>query len=85
MSAIGIGVIGLGRIAAGVHLPGIQKSARGALAAVCDVNPAVLSAVGDRYGVPAERRFLDYRRLIAAPEVLQGPRRLAAIAGWWDE
>ncbi len=69
MSRIRIGVIGLGGISTGVHLPGIQKCKGGEISAVCDIDTAVLAAVGEKYGVPENRRFTDYRRLIACPEV----------------
>ena len=69
MSKIKIGVVGLGGIATAVHLPGIQKSSAGEIAAICDISPETLAAVGERYGVPEDRRFVDYRELIACPDI----------------
>ena len=69
MSKIKIGVVGLGGIATAVHLPGIQKSSAGEIAAICDISTGALGVAGDKYGVPENRRFTDYRKLIACPDV----------------
>lgn len=63
-----IGIIGMGRISA-VHIDGIQKSRNGVITAVCDVDEEKLNAAGDSLGIPAERRFTDYRDLISCDEV----------------
>lgn len=69
MSCIRLGMIGLGGIAQGVHLPGVERSPDLTLAAVCDLDPHKLRLVGERYGVPEDRRYTDYRDLIACPDV----------------
>ena len=66
---ISVGVVGLGTIAACVHLPGIQLSRDLTLAAVCDVDEKKLKAVGDTYEIPEKYRFTDYRDLIRCKEV----------------
>src|SRR5687767_4158337 len=62
-----VGVVGSGSIAQIMHLPYLQElDDRFAIAALCDVSPATLEAVGERYGVPAHARFADYRELCAS-------------------
>ena len=56
MSCIRLGMIGLGGIAQGVHLPGVERSPDLTLAAVCDLDPDKLRLMGERYGVPEDRR-----------------------------
>ena len=69
MSVIRIGSVGLGGISGGVHVPGIERSPDLTLAAVCDIDPVRLKERADRYGIPENRRFTDYRDLIACPDV----------------
>jgi predicted dehydrogenase len=66
---IGIGVIGLGGIAGGVHLPGIAKCKDLKLTAICDVDQKKLEACGERYNIDPSRRFTDYHELIACKDV----------------
>ena len=62
---VNVGVVGLGEVAQVVHLPVLEALGdRFRLAAVCDVSPALLGAVGDRYGVPADARHADDRALV---------------------
>lgn len=59
-----IGVIGCGAIAQSQHLPNLRERPDiWETAAVCDVSPRLVQAVGERFGVP--RRFTDYRELLA--------------------
>lgn len=51
MSKTKIGTIGLGGIAQGVHLPGIERSQDLELRAICDINPEKLKKVGENYGI----------------------------------
>ncbi|MDD5603720.1 MAG: Gfo/Idh/MocA family oxidoreductase, partial [Eubacteriales bacterium] len=69
MEKLRIGVIGCGGIARGTHLPGIEKSDCGLITALCDINEKTLNEAGDKYGVPAARRFTDYRELIVCGDV----------------
>ena len=68
MHDIRIGLIGCGGIS-GNHLPQIEKASGGVIHALCDIRTDRLKAAGDRYGVPEERRFTDYRDLIALESV----------------
>ena len=58
------GVIGLGGIARGVHIPGILRSPDAELSAICDINPAKLKSAMEAYSIPEERAFLDYHDLL---------------------
>ena len=69
MSVIRVGSVGLGGISSGVHLPGIRRSPDLELTALCDINPDRLRERGEQYGVPEDRRFTDYRDLVACPDV----------------
>lgn len=64
-----IGSVGLGSISNGVHIPGIIESPDLELVAICDIDEKKLHEKGEAYGIPPERRFTDYRDLIACPEV----------------
>ncbi|MDR2746138.1 MAG: Gfo/Idh/MocA family oxidoreductase [Treponema sp.] len=66
MPRIKIGVIGLGGIAGGVHLPGIAKCKDFELAALCDIDREKLDRIGDQYGIGASARFTDYRDLVVS-------------------
>ena len=63
MSALRVGVVGLGEVAQVVHLP-ILESLPDLfdLTAVCDISPTLLDLVGDRYGVT--RRFADVHEMV---------------------
>ena len=69
MSTLRVGSVGLGGISGGVHIPGIERSPDLTLAAVCDIDPVRLKERGDRYGIPEDHRFTDYRDLVACPDV----------------
>ncbi|MDR0399907.1 MAG: Gfo/Idh/MocA family oxidoreductase [Treponema sp.] len=69
MPRIKIGVIGLGGIAGGVHLPGIEKCKDFELTALCDIDREKLDRMGDRYGIGESSRFTDYQDLISSPLV----------------
>ena len=65
--SIRVGVIGCGAIAQLAHLPYVQELGdRFTIAALSDVVPGTLDAVGDKYGVPPHARFGDYRALCAS-------------------
>jgi predicted dehydrogenase len=65
MPRIKIGVIGLGGIAGGVHLPGIAKCGDFELTALCDIDREKLDRAGDQYHIGGAMRFTDYRELIS--------------------
>ena len=68
MKKIRMGVIGLGGIS-NVHISGIRESQDAELVAVCDIDPEVLARKGELHGIPESHRFVDYRELLACPDV----------------
>jgi predicted dehydrogenase len=82
-----IGVIGCGAIAQIQHLPHLRElDAEFEIGGLADLSPKLLEAVGSEYGVPRERRFLDYHDLvrsdidgvIVCPSVSHAPPTIAA-------
>jgi predicted dehydrogenase len=67
MPPIRVGLVGCGEIAQIMHLPFLSQLDQFEIAAVCDLSPTVLDAMGDRYGVAA--RYTDYRELVAQPDL----------------
>ena len=60
MTKMKVGLVGLGEIAQIIHLPILQAhSEQFEIAAICDISQELLSALGERYRVPAERRYFD--------------------------
>jgi predicted dehydrogenase len=60
-----IGVIGCGAIAQIQHLPHLRELAdEFMIGGLADLSPRLLEAVGEEYGVPPERRFLDYHDMV---------------------
>lgn len=57
-----VGIVGLGGIARGQHIPGYLLCENVELAAFCDVNKEVLQAAGAAYGV--SRLTTDYHELV---------------------
>ncbi|MCX7625148.1 MAG: Gfo/Idh/MocA family oxidoreductase [Candidatus Sumerlaeaceae bacterium] len=58
------GVIGTGSIG-DVHLAGYASAKKESeVWAICDTNPARLAEMGEKYGVPPQRRYRDYRRML---------------------
>ena len=84
-----IGMIGVGGIARGKHIPQITEGTGGHVHAICDVDEAMLQQVGEKLGIPENLRFTDYHQLIACEEVdaveictpnhLHVPMALAAV------
>ena len=67
---INVGVIGLGEVAQIVHLPILEAlSDRYRVAAVCDVSPGLLSAIGQRYDVAPAHRYTDAFDLVAQDDL----------------
>ncbi|NLE12865.1 MAG: Gfo/Idh/MocA family oxidoreductase [Clostridiales bacterium] len=64
-----MGVIGVGGIARGVHIPGIQGSKDAELTAVCDIKPEVRQFAREKYGLDDAHVFEDYNKLLACPDV----------------
>jgi predicted dehydrogenase len=60
-----VGVIGCGTVAQIMHLPYLHSLPDlFQIAALSDLSPGLLKALGERYGVPEARRFTDYRDLL---------------------
>lgn len=57
-------MIGAGAMATGVHYPSLATFPDVEIAGICDLDPARLTTVADRYGVAG--RFSDYREMIDA-------------------
>jgi predicted dehydrogenase len=65
MSSLRIGIIGCGAIAQIQHLPHLRlRDDLFEIRALCDLSQQLLDALGESHGVPPERRFLDYRRMV---------------------
>jgi predicted dehydrogenase len=70
MKKIKVGVVGLGEIAQIIHLPILQAhSDKFEIAAICDISHELLTALGERYNVPAEHRYTDYQDLAGQREL----------------
>jgi predicted dehydrogenase len=68
MTRLSIGVIGCGAIAQIQHLPHLRElSDDFEIGGLADLSPGLLEVVGAEYGVPRERRFLDYHDLVQSP------------------
>jgi predicted dehydrogenase len=60
-----IGIIGCGAIAQIQHLPHLRElNDQFEIGGLADLSPKLLEVVGEEYGVPPERRFLDYRAMV---------------------
>lgn len=68
MARLSIGVIGCGAIAQIQHLPHLRElDDEFEIGGLADLSPRLLEVVGAEYGVPPERRFLDYHDLVRSP------------------
>src|SRR5438477_8607213 len=64
MTKINVGLVGLGEIAQIIHLPILQAhSDKFEITAICDISQELLTAMGERYHVPADHRYTDYHDL----------------------
>ncbi len=64
-----IGIIGCGAIAQMMHMPYIQDTSGIELYALCDVSHTVLEGCGEKYKIPPQRRFLDFREMLDTVEL----------------
>lgn len=65
MSQLRVGIIGCGAIAQIQYLPILQDlEDRFTIAALSDLSPKLLDALGSEYGVPPEQQFVDYHDLV---------------------
>ncbi len=89
MKKIRVGLIGVGGIMNGTHIPGYLSCEGNEIMAICDINPEALKKTGDKLNIPAEYRFEKYEDLmdsglvdvvdIATPDVLHCKIADAAI------
>ena len=68
MDELRVGFIGAGRIS-DLHALEYLANDRARIVAVCDVDPEIARARGEKWGVPADHIFTDYHDLLALPEV----------------
>lgn len=51
------------------HLDGYTSDPNNELVAICDANPALLAEMGDKYNVPEQGRFTDYKALLKRDDI----------------
>ncbi|TYP76568.1 Gfo/Idh/MocA family protein [Paenibacillus methanolicus] len=65
---LNVGLVGVGEVAQVIHLPVLEAMPdRYRIAAMCDVSPKLLAAMGNKYGV--DRLYMDAGELANDPEV----------------
>ncbi|MBN1853213.1 MAG: Gfo/Idh/MocA family oxidoreductase [Pirellulales bacterium] len=64
---VGVGVVGLGFVGAGAHLPAFRKMKQADLVAISDVNEMALDKQAKKHDVPAT--YTDYRKMLEDPNV----------------
>lgn len=69
MTRIRLGVVGVGGIAQGSHLPEVAALRDFELTALCDVDAEKLQRVGEQYGIAESRRFARYQDMIHSEDV----------------
>lgn len=83
MSTLRLGVVGLGRIADGVHLPTLRALPDVEIVAACDVDAARLQAMAAKYGIAST--YSDHRTMLRdggldGVLVLSAPQAIAPVA-----
>ncbi|NOU90786.1 gfo/Idh/MocA family oxidoreductase [Paenibacillus sp. LMG 31460] len=63
-----VGIIGLGGIG-DYHMNHLSRIVNTRVAAICDVNTKAVQEVGDRLNLSAEKRYSDYKAIIADTDV----------------
>ncbi len=89
MSRIKVGIIGVGGIATGAHIPGYKAVSEAELYAVADINYERAKDVAKQLGIPASRTFEDYNDMVAldaleavsvcTPNNFHAPASIAAL------
>ena len=69
MEQVRVGIIGVGSIATGVHIPQLLKIKEAKITAICDVSESRLAKVGEELSIPAAKRYMNYMDLINDEEV----------------
>ena len=66
MPKLSIGVVGTGSIG-NVHLTGYAADPKNVqITAICDINQRRLDEMGEKFGVPADKRYRDYKKMLAS-------------------
>ena len=78
MDDIRIGLVGLGRVCADVHFPGLSRIPGVEIAAICDSDPAVLARRQDDWQAGQAHGNLDELLRVSRPDavVISTPNRL---------
>lgn len=63
-----VGVVGVGGNGSG-HVRRTSAIKNAEVVAICDIDPIKLKNIGDQFGIAEDHRFLDYKDLIACPDV----------------
>lgn len=69
MSKVKVGIIGVGGIATGAHIPGYKAVSESELYAVADVNYDRAKQVAKDLGIPKSRAFEDYNDMLALDDL----------------
>ncbi|MGN0564695.1 MAG: Gfo/Idh/MocA family protein, partial [Candidatus Heritagella sp.] len=69
MKKVRVGIIGVGGIANGRHIPELLSIPECKISAICDIDESRLKITGDQLGLDSAHCFTDYRELIACPDV----------------
>ncbi|MCS7192146.1 MAG: Gfo/Idh/MocA family oxidoreductase [Armatimonadetes bacterium] len=64
MNVVRVGFIGAGSMANAVHYPSIVELKEAQLVAICDLDEERLNSTAEKYGVPKEQRYTDYRQML---------------------
>ncbi len=64
-----IGVVGIGSIFTGAHLPGYQKLDDVEIVAAADINPENLKNNGAKAGIPEDHLYSDYKKMLENEEI----------------
>ncbi len=64
-----IGIVGVGNVARGRHIPELLKCADAEIVAICDVDPISMAKAREMVSLPDEKCYTDYKDLIADPDV----------------
>jgi myo-inositol 2-dehydrogenase/D-chiro-inositol 1-dehydrogenase len=83
-----VGIVGLGAVAQAVHLPLLDRLGdQFQIAAIADLSPSLVEAIGERYRVPAAERYLGIDALLTSHAIdalivlTSGSHGAATLAG----
>lgn len=69
MKKVRVGIIGIGGIATGKHIPELLNTNECEITAICDIDENRLKTIGDKLQLDQAHRFTDYKELIACSDV----------------